>query len=46
MELFIWLWAYDKKLLCALRHNYSSFVYIWQVPVIMAATVLGFAYIA
>ena len=46
MELFIWLWAYDKKLLCALRHNYSSFVYIWLVPVILAASVLGFSYIA
>ena len=46
MELFIWLWAYDKRLLCSLRHSYTSFVYIWLVPVVMAATVLAFAYLA
>ena len=46
MELFIWLWAYDRKLICGLRHTYFSFVYIWLVPVIMAATALVFAYLA
>lgn len=46
MELFIWLWAYDRKLICGLRHSYFSFVYIWLVPVIMAATALVFSYLA
>ena len=44
MELFIWLWVYDRQLFCDLRTSYQSFVYIWLLPVAIASTVLLFAY--
>ena len=44
MELFIWLWVFDKKLLCGLGHHRLSVIYIWLVPVICAATTLLLSY--
>lgn len=46
MELFIWLWAYDGKLFCDLRPGYTSFVYLWLLPVAIGTMVLFFAYFA
>ena len=44
MELFIWLWAYDRKLFCDLKPGYSSFVYLWLLPVAIGTMTLCFAY--
>ena len=46
MELLVWLWAYDKRLLCGMRHSYQSFVYIWIVPIIICVSALIFAYMS
>ena len=43
MELFTWLWAYDKRLLCGIKYGSHSFVYIWLIPVIVTAPVLCFS---
>ena len=45
MELFIWLWAYDKRLLCGLKYGIHSFIYVWLVPVLTSLTVLGLTYV-
>ena len=39
MELFIWLWAFDKRLF--FQYSGRSFVYIWLIPIVLSATVLG-----
>ena len=39
MELFIWMWAYDKRLFCG--YTVRAFVYIWLIPVLLTAAVLG-----
>ena len=36
MELFTWIWVYDKRLLCCVRYNINSFVYLWLVPAVVA----------
>lgn len=49
MELFIWLWAYDKRLLCgSLSESKNTFfdIYIWLLPCIIAASALIFTYFA
>ena len=43
MELFAWLWAYDKRLLCGIKYGNHSFVYIWLIPVVVSAPVLCFS---
>ena len=35
-----WLWAYDKRLFCGMHYTKFSYVFVWLVPVIIAATVL------
>ena len=46
MELLIWLWVFDNKLLCGLHSSgYFSFVYIWLIPVVSATTALLFSQI-
>lgn len=49
MELFIWLWAFDKRLLCGncgeSQTPYFN-VYVWMVPCIIAASTLFFTYFA
>ena len=37
MELFVWLWLYDKRLLCG---RGASVTYAWLIPVFSALTVL------
>jgi len=39
MELFIWMWAYDKRLFCG--YTVQAFVYIWLIPVLLSTAVLG-----
>lgn len=39
MELFFWLWAFDKRLFC--QYTGRSFVYIWLAPIMLSVTVLG-----
>lgn len=47
MELLIWMWVFDNKLLCGLmRHNYLTFVYIWLLPVIIAVSALVLSYLS
>ena len=41
MELFIWLWAFDKRVMCGAVYTSTSFAYIWLIPAVMAACVLG-----
>ena len=43
MELFTWLWAYDKRLLCGIKYGSHSFVYIWLIPVVVSVPVLCFS---
>lgn len=45
MELFIWVWAYDKRLLCGLDYGKQGIVYIWLIPAFCAAAVLGFSFL-
>ena len=40
MELFTWLWSYDKRLLYAIKYGSHTFVYIWLIPTVISATVL------
>ena len=40
MELFIWLYAFDKRTLCGLNYGKKGIVYIWLIPAIIAMTVL------
>ena len=44
MELFIWLWAFDKRLLCGLKYGIHSFKYVWLVPALSSLTVLMMTY--
>jgi len=46
MELFIWFWAFDKRLLCGLKYGIHSFVYIWLVPMVTSVTVLCLTWVA
>ena len=46
MELFIWLWAFDKRLLCGLKYGIHSFKHVWLVPALSSLIVLGITYIA
>ena len=43
MELFIWVWAWDKRLLCGLNYGKQGVVYMWIFPAIVAASILCFA---
>ena len=46
MELFIWVWAYDRKRFSydLFKPGYSSLVYMWLLPVLIGTTTLCFAY--
>lgn len=43
MELFTWLWAYEKRLLCGIKYGKHSFVYLWLIPAVTSASVLCFS---
>ena len=45
MELLIWLWTFDKRLLCGLKYGIHSFKYVWLLPVLSSVTVLGMVYV-
>ena len=45
MELFTWIWVYDKRLLCCVRYNINSFVYLWLVPAIVALATIVLTWI-
>ena len=44
MELLIWLWTFDKRLLCGLKYGIHSFKYVWLLPVISSMIVLGMVF--
>ena len=46
MELFVWLWAFDRRLLCGRQHSPFFHVYIWLLPTIIAAMCLIFTYVS
>ena len=41
MELFTWIWSYDKRLLYGIKYGSHTFVYIWLIPLVTSAMVLG-----
>ena len=43
MELFTWLWVYDKRILCGLKHQLISKVYIWLLPMLLATISLVYS---
>ena len=45
MELLIWLWTFDNRLLCGLKYGIHSFKYVWLLPVISSMIVLGMVYV-
>ena len=45
MELFIWLWTFDNRLLCGLKYGIHSFKYVWLLPVISSLIVLCMVYV-
>ena len=44
MELFIWLWVFDRRLLCGLKYGIHSFIYLWLIPTVSSLTVLAMTY--
>ena len=44
MELLIWLWTFDNRLLCGLKYGIHSFKYVWLLPVISSMIVLGMVF--
>ena len=46
MELIVWLWAFDKRLLSWCNHSPYFHVYVWLLPTILATTTLIFTYVA
>ena len=45
MELFVWVWAWDKRLLCGLSLNSKVFAYIWLMPILVAAITLTLTWV-
>ena len=44
MELFIWFWAFDKRLVCCWEYGPRTFVYIWTMPALAALLTLGLSW--
>ena len=43
MELFVWFWLWDKRLLCGLNYNRGLLKFMWLLPMIVAGAVLPYA---
>ena len=41
MELFIWMWAFDKRLTCCLKYGSRMFPFLWLVPTLTASATLA-----
>ena len=42
MELFLWMWAFDKRLFCS--YTGQTFVYIWLAPGLLSFSILALTY--
>ena len=40
MELFTWMWAFDKRLVCWPKYSKKTFSYIWLMPVFVSGATL------
>jgi len=43
MEMFVWCWIYDRRLLCGLNHGKALTIYLWLIPFIISCAVLPYA---
>ena len=41
MNLLVWCWLYDRRMLCRLSHGRTRFVYIWILPCLVSLTTLA-----
>jgi len=43
MELFVWCWIWDRRMLCGLRHGTARFIYLWIFPFLVSIISLPYA---
>ena len=43
MELFVWCWIWDRRMLCGLRHGTARFIYLWIFPFLVSIIILPYA---
>ena len=43
MELLLWCWIYDRRMLCGINYCKSLFIYMWLIPFTISLAVLPYA---